>query len=573
MLTQKRQTETKQKLLHAFNTHFLLSETELSDLTAPNESVTDSFFEALTRAQKIQTDSQVLLGSEDQHLGLEILEQSSKHVNTGFQKLFRWTQQELKTIDLENPQLSHTVRRALRVLAQRPSLFQNCLDFFAESREHTLSDAFYAALTGTVVSNSSAIAAPSRAIELNAHEPLRYVSDMLAWVHAAAVSEREALQILFVSDADQISKSLKAGHESEPWLHDAEEGAPEAFDGKRALNDLVDRDMSGVVRQLRQRIEQALHNHEDAPLAYQISNVVTFYTSIFSSLLGAESGMAQTLQPVVATAMEQFRSITRDHLTNLYSDVTAAPSDLSPPDFLEEALDSFKGMMKSYDTSLAGAQTAEERIAGFRPVLSEALDPYLSGCESMAKHMDSPDGEIFAINCTVATKAVLKGPSYTAERVEEMDESVKELRNRLVQAVHAWFVTESGMRYFLEKLGPFYDVSSSEELAKAAKLKVLTPEPLQETAQRLDGFLPDAMEDARAFIGRLTDKTLIRQICEEAADLFTEDFESVERLLSAIDEIKIVATEAREDDKAEDGPLLLRDLFPRTSEEIKVLLS
>lgn len=36
-----------------------------------------------------------------------------------------------------------------------------------------------------------------RPIELQAHDPIRYIGDMLAWVHQAAASEREILEGLF----------------------------------------------------------------------------------------------------------------------------------------------------------------------------------------------------------------------------------------------------------------------------------------------------------------------------------------------------------------------------------------
>ena len=35
-----------------------------------------------------------------------------------------------------------------------------------------------------------------RPIELHSHDPLRYVGDMLAWLHQAAASEKEHLQTL-----------------------------------------------------------------------------------------------------------------------------------------------------------------------------------------------------------------------------------------------------------------------------------------------------------------------------------------------------------------------------------------
>ncbi|THW47065.1 oligomeric complex COG6 [Aureobasidium pullulans] len=569
MMAQRQQTETKQQLLGAFTSHFLLSDAEITSLTSTAEPVTDAFFQALTRVKQIHDDSQLLLGTEDQQLGLEILEQSSKQLNAAFQKLFRWTQRELRTLDLENPQLSISVRRALRVLAERPALFQSCLDFFAENREQVLSDAFYAALTGGFAQRIGGPAS-GKAIELSAHDPLRYVSDMLAWAHAATVGEREALQILFISDADEISRNIKAGREREPWLQitdgtDGEEVA--AFDGKKALNDLVDRDLSGVLRQLRQRVEQTIQSHEDATLAYQISNLIRFYCSIFVPLLGPESTIIQTLQPITQKAFEQFRTLMRDHIANIHSDVSVTPLDLSPPDFLLEALETLKGLMKSYDTSLANASSGEDRT-GFQAVLEEALDPYLAGCDSISKGMGAPQSQILAINCLLATKETLKGRAFTANRLDQVDEAAEDQAERLVHTVHAWFVLESGLKRLFDGLKEYKDTNLGQGIAGIRKLREMQPDRLADMAQKLDAFLPGAMEDARAFVGKLADKRMVREVCDKAADLFVEEFESAERIVIGLDETIL----AEQGEELEEG-MLLRDVFPRTSDEIKVLLS
>lgn len=572
MMTQRQQTETKQQLLGAFTSHFLLSDAEVTALTSTAEPVTDTFFQALTRVKKIHDDSQLLLGTEDQHLGLEILEQSSKQLNAAFQKLFRWTQRELRTLDLENPQLSTSVRRALRVLAERPALFQSCIDFFAENREQVLSDAFYAALTGGSAQRNVGGPALGKAIELSAHDPLRYVSDMLAWAHAATVGEREALQILFISDADEISKNIKAGREREPWLQITEgtdgEGEVAAFDGKKALNDLVDRDLSGVLRQLRQRVEQIIQSHEDATLAYQISNLIVFYCSIFVPLLGPESTIIQTLQPITQKAFEQFRTLMRDHIANIHSDVAVTPLDLSPPDFLIEALETLKGLMKSYDTSLTNAASSQG-TSGFQAVLEEALDPYLAGCDSISKGMGTPQGQILAINCLHATKETLRGRAFTQDRMAEIDETVSEQAERLVKTVRVWFVTESGLKRLFDSLEEYKDKNLQQEKDEIRKLREMQPDRLADMAQRLDAFLPGAMEDARAFIGKVADKRLVREVCEKAADMFVDEFEEAERIVVGLDEMTLAEHGG---DEVEEGALL-RDVFPRTSDEIKVLLS
>jgi hypothetical protein len=59
---------------------------------------------------------------------------------------------------------------------------------------------------------------------------------------------------------------------------------------------------------------------------------------------------------------------------------------------------------------------------------------------------------------------------------------------------------------------------------------------------------------------------LAREITEEAADKFCDDFEQVEEKLIAADELL-------EEVDDESAPEPLRALFPRTSGEIRVLLS
>lgn len=554
LLAGKRQVEGKQQLLDAFKAHFVVSDAELATLTSTAEPVDDDFFRLLTRVKKIHQDSQVLLGSEDQTLGLEILEQSSRHLNAAFQKLYRWIQREFKSLDLENPQISAAIRRALRVLAERPTLFQNCLDFFAEAREHILSNNFYAALTGAPVDRDHPVM--GKAIELSAHDPLRYVSDMLAWAHSATVSEREALEVLFISEGDEIAKSIQTGIESEPWSQLEDEDNTPKFDGRKALNELVDRDLAGVLRQLRQRTEQVIQSHEDASLSYKIANLVTFYCNIFAGLVGPETKILETLHPLSESAMRNFRSTMRDQVTNLQADTTISPEDLAPPDFLIEALETLQVLMKSYDTSII---TTDRKIRadGFQPILQDALDPYLAGCENLTRRLRSPQNHIFALNCLLATRETLKKFPF-ADREEELQPRIAEHEKELVDAAQAWFLHESGLRPLVD------NVATPEDLANVYK----DPSQLVSIAQHLDAFLPTATDDARAFLGQLEDRALARRVIEAAVEGFCEDFEDVEQLIVKADEMRagLVNGESEEE-------VWLRDVFPRTGDEIRVLLS
>lgn len=169
------------------------------------------------------------------------MELMTKHLHAAFQKLYRWIQREFKHLSLENHQVNAGIRRALRVLAERPTLFQSCLDFFSEARQKILLQSFFDALTGSEREISNGTAKP---IELYAHDPLRYIGDMLAWLHSTTVSEQEALEVLFISGEDSsIAKGIETGLASEPW--------EEAFDAKQSLMMLVDKNLDAVCRPLK----------------------------------------------------------------------------------------------------------------------------------------------------------------------------------------------------------------------------------------------------------------------------------------------------------------------------------
>ena len=564
LLVQKQDLETKKRLLDAFNNHFIISEEDLLVLTGASEAVDNTFFAILKRVKQIYVDCQVLLGTENQRLGLELMDQSSRNLNIGYQKLYRWIQKEFKTLNLESPQISSVIRRALRALAERPTLFQSCLDLFAEAREHVLTDAFYSALTGS--SDENYQNPMTKPIEFYAHDPLRYVGDMLAWTHSATVSEREALESLFISDGDEISKGFQAGRQAEPWSV----GDDEAFDGRKALGELVNRNVAGVARALRQRIEQVIQNHEDAVLLYNIANLVLFYRVTFIKLLGSDSSLLETLSSLGQSALRQFRNVVSDNVSAIQADLVAPTPDLRMPDFLDEALGQLTALLKTYDSSLTPTSS---RVADFEPIVSQALNPFLSTCEKMAKETDEPSASMFTVNCLLAAKTVLSTYDFVQDRVSELNEHLASLTSSLTEYQHAFFLHTSGLHPLLAALAAIEEIPHS--LIKIPTLAPFQPQPLTTASQTLDDFLPSALMDAMENLKLLRDTKLAQEITADAAARFCEDFDFVEGKLAAVDELRqsAVRESGEENEKEEQEPVPLKSLFPRTSGEIRVLLS
>lgn len=589
LLEQKRNLETKKQLLNAFNKHFVISDDQLEHLISTSEPVDEYFFEILTRVKQIHMDCQILLGNENQRLGLQLMEQQSRNLNGAYQKLYKWIQREFESLNLENPQINNIIRRALRALAERPTLFQSCLDFFAEAREHVLNDAFYSALTGASTDHEGN--PPTKPIEFYAHDSLRYVGDMLAWVHSTTVSEREALESLFISEGDEIARGIRAGRRSELWSAIDSE----AFDGQKALCDLVNKELAGVGKTLSQKVEQVIQNLEDPVLVFKIANLLHFYRITFTKLLGENSSVLETLASLEGVALSQFQALVKDHVISFQAELDKPPDNLDIPEFFDEALIQLKALLKSHESSLCPASSREDE---FQPILASAFTPYIESCEKLAQTLDIPASSIFLANCILAAKQVLSPYDFVTTQISTLDSSLETHTSILISRQHAFFLHTSGLHPLVAALAPFSSPSSPEphtSLLGISSLPEFQPESLSAASQKLDDFLPTALMDATENLKFLNVVKLAAEITAQAADRFCEDFEFVEGMLMAFDQLKREANtkakakakagdeeddgevegedEEEEKEEEEEEEVPLRALFTRTSGEIRVLLS
>ena len=608
----KQEIETKEKLLSAFTKHFVLSEDELLLLTSSAEPVNDQFFEALSRTKQIHKDCEILLGGDNERLGLEIMEQSSKALNSAYQKLYKLIQKEFKSLNLEDPQMGGPIRKGLQVLAERPTLFHSCLDFFAEAREDILSEGFHYALTA-----AGGGAESSKPIEFNAHDPLRYVGDMLAWVYSSAVSEKEALEALFISEGGDLARGIQTGISSEPWSRVEEDAAP--FDGKKALADLVTRDLSGVSRSLCQRTELVIQGHDDPVALYKVINLLSFYEATFTKLVGAESGLVEAVVSLERFTFQRFEVLIQDTIASVSSEPSGLlpPDDLSAPDFLNDALSILTDLMKAYDSSFKVEATDETSQSEnkFTPVVRTALDPFVQLAKTSSNALtNAREKAIYQTNSLLAIRSTIAPyPFVCATHLTPISTSLTTLRTDLLEIQHNFLLKSSGLKLLLTALKPFavgHSSSSLEvpqphpDLAGIATLPEFQPNALASVGQKLDNFLPSALVDATDNMKCIHSSALVKSITEEAVEAFCRDFEFVESVILGADEARekvsigttatatTTQTDAAEkrrermrrnrmrgDEEGEkekefvDRGWTLRALFPRTTGEIRVLLS
>lgn len=88
------------------------------------------------------------------------------------------------------------LQAAVKALRERPVLFKYCAEEVATARHNALFQRFITALT------RGGPGGMPRPIEIHAHDPKRYINDMLAWVHQSMASEREFVVALFGDDSE-----------------------------------------------------------------------------------------------------------------------------------------------------------------------------------------------------------------------------------------------------------------------------------------------------------------------------------------------------------------------------------
>lgn len=139
----------------------------------------------------------------------------------------------------------------------------------------------------------------------------------------------------------------------------------------------------------------------------------------------------------------------RDHAQSVKAELGEPPEDLSPPEFLCEALRELTLLMKTHSTSLAPAETLENE---FVAVLEQALDPYLEFCESIGICLRDTDRTIFVLNCFLATHRTLAPFDFTSERVTQLFRRIQEYTDILIDAQHRHLLEKSGLRPLLPTL-------------------------------------------------------------------------------------------------------------------------
>ncbi|KAL0302517.1 UNVERIFIED_CONTAM: Conserved oligomeric Golgi complex subunit [Sesamum angustifolium] len=481
-LKQELETTTqRQEIATCFLRDYQLSNDEINALR--EEDLSENFFKALAHVHEIHANCKVLLRTHHQRAGLELMDMMAVYQEGAYERLCRWVQAECRRLgDVDNPEVSELLRTAVRCLKARPVLFKYCAEEVANMRHNALFRRFISALT------RGGPGGLPRPIEVHAHDPLRYVGDMLGWLHQALASERELVLALLdpdsTADTGPIAQDSPKSQKSQPNLI----------------------------------------------ISYKLSNTLEFYSHTISDLLGRETALCNTLWALKDAAQKTTFDILKTRGEKLLRYPPLVAVDLSPPPALREGVSVLLEIIETYDSMMV---PASGKKPAFEPVISALLDPIIQMCEQAAEahkskgviqssrrsRVSSDPGQarrssidailensssapssqiretpsrIFLINCLCAIRQPLLGHEVASEYVKKLGSMIESHIHGLVKKEVDAVLQKCGLS---NKMSHFFDsqndVVAGESVSKPplAEREDMAPAALSECLKAFFGLI------------------------------------------------------------------------------------
>lgn len=453
--SESQRIQMKEVVAGEFISRFQLTPEETQALKGTkNGPITEDFFQALGRVREIHNDCKVLLRTKQQTAGLQIMETMALHLESSYEKLYRWTQDECRSLTGDLPDISSLVSRAMAALQDRPVLFKYTLDEYGTARRTAVVRCFIDALT------RGGPGGTPRPIELHSHDPVRYVGDMLAWLHQAIASEKELLHSLLrnLSACDQEMEREILSHITE-----------------------------GVCRPFKVRVEQVIVSEPGAVTLFSLANILKFYGTTIGTLIGEVSSVTVTIFDMNALAMKMFFNSLNCHASKLLEKIELPPPNLSPTESLTETMGLLKDVLTCHDASVI---PLDARKADYSRIISCLVDPLLQMCSMSASHLNASDMAAYMINCIHQIQSTLAVYEFTDKHIEMLAGQTEAHLDTLISEQASFILTRSG-------IGSLYTVYQENrgQRVSLSSLHGMDAQSVKDAMAKFDKFLasPDSL--------------------------------------------------------------------------------
>jgi hypothetical protein len=500
------------------------------------------FFAALTRVRQIHENCKSLLRTHHQRAGLELMDLMSTYQESAYECLCRWVQGECRNIggkrflcsiepqfsqrklissllipEADAPEVDGALRAAVGALKERPVLFKYCSEEVATARHNALFQRFITALT------RGGPGGVPRPIEIHAHDPKRYINDMLAWVHQALAGEKEFVVALFGSD--EAAKALGSGRSTSP------DASKEDVMSSTALLDKI---FESICRPLKVRIEQVIMSSPPLLLCYQLSQLHSFYLGLVERVVGAQAGLSLVLKSSRDMATRVFHEQLKGRGDKLIRSPPVPPKDLSPPSQVQEALSQLLDILSAHESALESSpfqpSSSDVESEELGLVLSSILDPLVEACEKSCEAFSPVDApadasarEVYMINCLSAMASALGSKKgYYLSRAQKLSDAIESHISGLVGGEVSKILSKCALSEVLDRMWHYKQPATGAAQGGPASDPTLSIQRISEVMRAFFILVssPDALPEFRAILAPRTRAEAVARVAKSLSEAY-----------------------------------------------------
>ncbi|VDK52718.1 unnamed protein product [Anisakis simplex] len=411
---EKKSLEKRQLVINDFLDKYSLSDEEETALKgSPVDGTVDSkFFAALEHVKQIHAHSKQLLRTNGEHLAaLEIMEEMAKKLEQAYEVLYRSIQRECRLLNVEFLELKGVLVQSIAAMQDREVLFKYALEEYTTARRNHIVRTYIDALTRGGGGGST------KPIELLSHDPLRYIGDMLAWIHQGLASERELLETL-----------LKLCR-------------PEVLNAH--ITTVLGQISEALCRPFKVRVEQALSAESNSVVLYRLSCLFAFYGDTMAQSVSEDAALLQTINELKELTLNMFFSGLNSSVQKLLGRMGTPDYDLLPVQAVHQILLLLRDVLESHDGAVAAVADKKEN---FFKIFAAVLDPLNQAVQLSATQLSSPlDVAVYTLNCLSAINAVIILYQYTDSRLEMIKAQTDANEDVLVSEQVTSILTQTGL--------------------------------------------------------------------------------------------------------------------------------
>lgn len=379
-------------------------------------------------------------------------------LENGLEKVYKWALREIRFVDFDrdvqpsSTKEGHSLHEEISIgmliqvlscLRQRQTYLEHCCEEIIIHRRVSLVSSFLSALTSEEGEFGN-----SRPIEIYAHDPVRYISDMLAWLHQTIASEKDLAVVLFGDTAKNSSPTI-----------DSERSSPK----ETLLEYYSSKCIDALIRPLQSRIEQVLSNssnwNKDGSgsfhgfvTAYQIYSVIKFYHKTILSLISKESSMVQALETFANDALRSFFELVQFEGSVLLEQFSIPDETLAPSNSITLYISQISDLFGVFEASLLQSNASVERNDDASFILNTVLDPIMKAIANTASilRLDDSSQKVYHINVLCAVQFVLRKFLFAQTKVETLSLEIDTLLRELIELQVSSLLERFGVSHKLE---------------------------------------------------------------------------------------------------------------------------